>query len=154
MGIMSTPSQSAPHRSNGCLWGCLAIIAVIALPAILAGGYGAWFLYQGFRHDPVLRTVTVLLNRQGLAHQVLGNDIHVTGVEGNAFSFAPGMGARTGYEVTLSGDKASGLLDLEVDSSHGRVDIQSMILTVPHGGRYDLLRNVVLQQPRSDTDSI
>jgi hypothetical protein len=45
-------------------------------------------------------------------------------------------------------------LDVEADTSHGRVDIKSMILTIPHGGRYDLLRNVVLQQPRGDTESI
>ena len=149
----SLPGQ-APRRSNGCLWGCLAVIAVVALPFILAGGYGAWFLYQGFRHDPVLRTVTMLLRRDGLAHQVLGDDIRVSGIEGNAFSFVPGLGTHTDYEVTLSGDKASGTLDVEADTSHGRIDIKSMILTMPHGGRYDLLRNLVLQQPRGETDSI
>ena len=149
----SLPGQ-APRRSNGCLWGCLAVIAVVALPFILAGGYGAWFLYQGFRHDPVLRTVTMLLRRDGLAHQVLGDDIRVSGIEGNAFSFVPGLGTHTDYEVTLRGDKASGTLDVEADTSHGRIDIKSMILTMPHGGRYDLLRNLVLQQPRSDTESI
>jgi len=76
------------------------------------------------------------------------------GVQGNAFSFAPGLGSHTDYEVALSGDKASGILDVEADTSHGRVDIKTMILTIPQGGRYDLLRNVVLQQPKSETDSI
>jgi hypothetical protein len=141
-----TPSPP-PRRSNGCLWGCLAVIAVIALPFILAGGYGAWFLYQGFRDDPVLQTVTVLLRRDGLAHQVLGDDIHVTGMDGNAFSFVPGLGSRSDYEVTLTGDKASGTLDVEADTSHGRVEIKSMVLTVPRGGRYDLLHNKVLAEP-------
>lgn len=151
---MTTPPVPAPRRSSGCLWGCLAIIAVIAVPSILAGGYGAWFLYQGFRHDPVLRTVTTLLSRGGLAHRVLGDDIHVTGVEDNAFSFVPGWGTHTDYEVILTGDKASGVLEVEADTSHGRVDIKSMILSMPHGGRYDLLRNLVLQEPRGETDSI
>ena len=150
---MTTPEQ-APRRSNGCLWGCLAVLALIFLPFLIAGGYGAWFLYQGFRHDPVLQTVTVLLRRDGLAHQVLGDDIRVTGVEGNAFSFVPGLGAHSDYEVTLTGDRASGTLAVEANSNHGRVDIKSMILNGPHGGRYDLLRNVVLRQPRGDTDSI
>jgi hypothetical protein len=81
-----TMTQQAPRRSNGCLWGCLAVLAIIFLPLIAAGGYGAWFLYQGFRHDPVLRTVAELARRDGLAHQVLGDGIHITGVEGNAFS--------------------------------------------------------------------
>jgi len=154
MGHMTTTPEPAPRRSNGCLWGCLAVLAIVFLPLLIAGGYGAWFIYQGFKHDPVLRTVTIVLRQDGLAHRVLGNDIHVTGVQGNAFSFVPGLGSQTDYEVTLSGDKASGTLDVEADTSHGRVDLKSMILTVPHGGRYDLLRKVVLQQPRLDTESI
>jgi hypothetical protein len=145
--MTTTVPNQTPRRSNGCLWGCLAVIAVIALPFILAGGYGAWFLYQGFRHDPVLQTVTVLLQHDGLAHQILGDDIHVTGMEGNAFSFVPGLGSHNDYEVTLTGDKASGTLDVEADASHGRVEIRSMILTGPHGGRYDLMHNKVLTEP-------
>ncbi len=148
-----TMTQQAPRRSNGCLWGCLAILAFIFLPVIVAGGYGAWFLYQGFRHDPVLRTVSELVRRDGLAHQVLGDDIHVTGMDGNAFSFVPGLGARTDYEVTLTGDKASGTLDVEADTSRGQVQIKSMILTLPNGGRYDLLHNIVLTEP-SGSESI
>ena len=142
-----TVTQQTPRRSNGCLWGCLAVLAFILLPAILAGSYGAWFLYQGFRHDPVLRAVTELTRHDGLAHQVLGDDIAVTGVAGNAFAFTPGFGSRTSYEVTIEGDKASGTLDVEAATPHGRVEIRSMILTTPNGGRYDLLHNVVLTEP-------
>ena len=105
MGHMTTTPEPAPRRSNGCLWGCLAVLAIVFLPLLIAGGYGAWFIYQGFKHDPVLRTVTIVLRQDGLAHRVLGNDIHVTGVQGNAFSFVPGLGSQTDYEVTLSGDK-------------------------------------------------
>jgi hypothetical protein len=145
-----TMTQQPPRRSNGCLWGCLAILAFIFLPVILAGGYGAWFLWQGFRHDPVLRTVAELARRDGLAHRILGDDIHVTGVDGNAFSFVPGLGTHTDYEVTLAGDRASGTLDVEADNSHGQVDVKSMILTLPNGGRYDLLHNIVLSPPSND----
>ncbi len=139
--------QQAPRRSNGCLWGCLAVLAVIFLPVMLAGGYGAWFLYQGFRHDPVLRIVAELARHDGLAHQILGDDIHVTGVEGNAFSYVPGLGAHTDYEVALAGDKASGTLEVAAENAHGRIEIKSMILTLPNGGRYDLMRNIVLTEP-------
>ena len=144
-------SEHAPRRGDGCLWGCLAVLAILALPMVAAGGYGAWFLYQGFRHDPVLRTVAELARRDGLAHQVLGDDIHVTGVEGNAFSFVPGLGTHTDYEVAIAGDKASGILDIESDTSRGRVEIRSMILTLPNGGRYDLLHNMVLTEPSGAT---
>ncbi len=146
-----TMPQHAPRRSNGCLWGCLAVLAFIFLPVMLAGGYGAWFLYQGFRHDPVLTAVTELARHDGLAHQVLGEDIEVTGVAGNAFSFVPGMGSRSSYEVTVEGDKASGTLDVEAATPHGRVEIRSMILTTPNGGRYDLLHNIVLTEPSGST---
>ena len=146
-----TMTQEMPRRSNGCLWGCLAVLAFIFLPVLLAGGYGAWFLWQGFRQDPVLRVVSELARHDGLAHQVLGDDIHVTGVEGNAFFFVPGLGARSEYEVTLTGDKASGTLDVEASNSHGRVEVRSMILTLPNGGRYDLMRNIVLQEPNGST---
>jgi len=146
MAAMTVTGQ-APRRSNGCLWGCLAILAFIFLPVMLAGGYGAWFLYQGFRHDPVLRTVTELTRRDGLAHQVLGNDIAVTGVAGNVFTFMPGIGSHTSYQVTVEGDKAGGILDVEAETSGGQVEIRSMILTTPNGGRYDLLHNVVLTEP-------
>jgi hypothetical protein len=43
-------------------------MAIVFLPILLAGGYGTWFLWQGFRHDPVMRTVTELVRRDGLAH--------------------------------------------------------------------------------------
>jgi len=142
-----TVTQQTPRRSNGCLWGCLAVLAFIVLPVILAGGYGAWFLYQGFRHDPVLRAVTELTRRDGLAHQILGDDITVTGIEGNAFSFMPGVGSHTSYEVSVEGDKASGILAVEADTPHGQVEIRSVILATPNGGRYDLLHNVVLAEP-------
>ena len=49
------PRRRAP--SHGCLWGCLAVLAFILLPVLLAAGYGGWFFYQGYRRDPVLRAV-------------------------------------------------------------------------------------------------
>ena len=67
------------------------------------------------------------------------------------FSFAPGFGSRTSYEVTVEGHKASGILHVEAATRHGRVEIRSMILTTPTGGRYDLLHNVVLTEPSGST---
>ena len=94
---MSMPAPSsgqtyyAPRRSNGCLWGCLIVLLIIVLPPALLGGYGAWFLYDGYRHSPVLRVVNELVREDGLARQVLGEDAVVTGVDGNVFSWMPGM---------------------------------------------------------------
>ena len=141
----------APSRSHGCFWGCLAVIAFLFLPVLLAGGYGAWFLWQGFHHDPVLRTVSGLINHDALAHRLLGDDIRVVGMEGNAFSYVPGLGSHSDYEVRLSGSKANGRLDVEADTHGGRVTITSMILTASDGSRYDLLHNLILTPDRGAT---
>lgn len=137
-------TQSARPRSHGCLWGCLAVLLVIFLPVVLAGSYGAWFLWQGFRNDPVMRTVSELVRHDGLAHQVLGDDVHVTGMEGNVFSYAPGLGSRSAYELRLSGRKGDGILEVEADTDRGHVTVRSMILTASDGGRYDLLHDAIL----------
>lgn len=148
-----TGTQNAQPRSHGCFWGCLAIVAILFLPVLLAGGYGTWFLWQGFRHDPVMRSVSELVRRDGLAHQVLGDDIRVVGMFGNAFSYVPGMGSHSDYEVRLAGNKAEGTLEVEADTRHGRVNVTTMILTAPDGGRYDLLHNQILA-PGSGGSSI
>ena len=139
-----TGSQNTQPRSHGCLWGCLGVVALLFLPVLLAGGYGTWFLWQGFCHDPVMRTVTELVRRDGLAHQVLGDDVQVVGMTGNAFSYVPGMGSHSDYEVRLEGSKAEGTLEVEADTRHGKVNVTTMILTTQDGGRYDLLHNQIL----------
>jgi len=84
---MTVIQQTPPPRRHGCLWGCLAILAVFLLPVALAAGYGAWFWYEGFRRDPVLRGVVELVSHDGTAQQVLGQNIHIEGVEGSALAY-------------------------------------------------------------------
>ena len=95
------PRPRQPVSGHGCLFGCLGALAVLLLPELLVSAYGAWFFYQGFRHDPVLQAVSELVRHDGMAEQVLGEDIRITGVEGNAFSFMSGMGAHSAYSVML-----------------------------------------------------
>ena len=149
-----TNPQQVPRRSNGCLWGCLAVLAFIFLPVMLAGGYGAWHLWRGFHRDPVIRTVAEMVNRNSLAHQVLGADIRITGIEGNAYSFVPGSGTRTGYAVSLTGSRARGRLMIAAETRRGHVTIKSLILTGPNGGRYDLLHNRTLRPGAGGTEYI
>jgi len=92
----------------------------------------------------VLRTVTELVRRDGLTHQVLGDDVHVAGVYGNAFSYVPGMGGHSDYEVRLEGSKGEGMLEVEAETRGGHVNVTTMILTASDGGRYDLLHNQIL----------
>ena len=65
-------------RNNGCLWGCLILLLILCLPPVLLGGYGAWFLYDGYKRNPVLRVVGELVREDGMARQVLGPGAEVT----------------------------------------------------------------------------
>src|SRR5882757_2425715 len=98
------PSYPSQKRGNGCLWGCLILLLILCLPPILAGGYGAWFLYDGYKRSPVLRLVGEMVREDGMAEQALGYGAVVTGVEGNVFSWVSGM-ASDSYEVSLEGPK-------------------------------------------------
>ena len=142
---MPAPSSSAPpsyspqKRGNGCLWGCLIVMLIFALPPVLLGGYGAWFLYQGFHHNPVLRVVSELVRDDGLARQALGPGAVVTGVEGNVFSWMPGKTSDS-YDVVLEGPKGEGHLAVTAHQpSFGPPTLDSAILTGPDGRRYDLI---------------
>lgn len=114
---------------------------IFALPPVLLGGYGAWFLYQGFHQNPVLRVVSELVRDDGLARQVLGPDAVVTGVEGNVFSWMPGKTSDS-YEVVLEGPKGEGHLAVTAHQpGFGTPVLDSAILTGPDGRRYDLIKH-------------
>jgi len=146
----SAPPQQPQKRGNGCLWGCLIVMLIFALPPVLLGGYGAWFLYQGFHQNPVLRVVGELVRDDGLARQVLGPDAVVTGVEGNVFSWMPGK-ASDSYEVLLEGPKGEGHLAVTTHQpSFGPPTLDSAILTGPDGRRYDLIKHRQLLGDRTE----
>jgi hypothetical protein len=138
----STPPPYLPQkRGNGCLWGCLILVLLLLLPPVLLGGYGAWFLYDGYKRNPVLRVVGELVREDGMVQQAMGHGAVVTGVEGNVFSWVPGIASDT-YQVTLEGPKGEG--HLAVTSHHsgfGSPQLDSAILTGPDGRRYDLLKH-------------
>lgn len=138
---MSAPAQYPPPKRSGCLWGCLILLLILCLPPVLLGGYGAWFLYDGYKRNPVLRVVGELVRTDGLAQQVLGHGATVTEVEGNVFSWVPGR-LGNDFEVMLEGPKGEG--HLAVRSHHkafGPPVLDSAILTGPDGRRYDLLKH-------------
>ena len=85
------------------------MILLLALPPTLMGGYGAWFLWDGYRRDPVMRLVGEMVREDGMARQVLGSGAVVTGMEGNFFSWMPGHTSHS-YVVTLQGPKGEGRL--------------------------------------------
>jgi Cytochrome oxidase complex assembly protein 1 len=149
---MTVMQQSPTPRRHGCLWGCLAILAVFLLPVALAAGYGAWFWYEGYRHDPVLRGVADLVRHDGMAEQVLGQNIRIEGVEGSALAYVWGQESGA-YVVLLAGSKGQGALHVTANEQSGRLDVQSMILDGPDGAHYDLLHHTV-QPGDNPTSSI
>jgi hypothetical protein len=148
-GMSIAPSSSPPpyypppnsqRRGNGCLWGCLIVLLIFMLPVILTGGYTAWFLTNGYKSNPVLRVAGELVREDGMAQQVLGRGATITGVEGNYFSWMPGV-SRGGYEMTLEGPKGEGHLSV---TAHNGTQLDSAILTGPDGRRYDLMKHQAL----------
>jgi hypothetical protein len=150
---MTVIQQTNPiPRRHGCLWGCLAVLAVILLPIALAAGYGAWFWVEGYRRDPVLRGVVELVRHDGMAEQVLGQDIRIEGVEGSALAYAWDQESGA-YVVLLAGSKGEGALHVTANRRGGRLNVQSMILDGPGGTHYDLLHHT-MQPGDNPTSSI
>lgn len=129
-----------PH-GNGCLWGCLGVLMIVALPLVVAWGYGTWFLWHGFRESPMVRAAIAMTERDGLAQRVLGRPITVTGVEGNAFTFATGVGARSSYVLRLEGPRGQGALAVTSHTEGRNARIDALELTGPDGRQYDLLHH-------------
>lgn len=148
----SSPQVYVQKRGNGCLWGCLIVMLLASLPFILAGGYSAWFLWDGYKRDPVLRVVGELVRKDGMARQALGNNITITGVESNVFSWMPGE-ANNAYEVTLEGSKGEGRLSVTAHYGAGPPVLDSAILTGPDGRRYDLLKHKQLPGTEPQIDN-
>ena len=147
---MTSPTPvPVPPRRNGCLWGCLILVLIVTLPPILGAGYGAWYLWQGYRHNPAYRLAVDLVRHDGMVQRVLGEDPVITGMEGNVFSWMPGL-ASDSYAVVLEGPKGQGQLAItEHHSGFGTPTLDSAILTGPDGRRYDLLAH--RQLPGSGT---
>jgi hypothetical protein len=141
MTLAAPPPSYPPPRRNGCLMGCLIVFLIVTVPPILGAGYGAWYLWQGWRHNPAYRLAADLVRNDGMAQQVLGEDPVITGVEGNVFSWMPGL-ARDSYAVVLEGPKGEGHLAItEHHSGFGSPVLDSAILIGPDGRRYDLMKH-------------
>lgn len=128
-------------RSNGCLWGCMGVLLIVALPLIVSWCYGTWFLYRGYRDSPMMRSAIELTQKDGLAQRVLGTPITVTGVEGNAFSFVVGVGARSNYVLRLEGPRGPGRLAVTAHTEGAQAKMDALELTGPDGQQYDLLHH-------------
>lgn len=137
---------------SGCMWGCLIVLLLAALPVILAGGWGLWMWNEGYKRDPALRLAAELVKSDGLAQQVLGSGIRVTGVESDSFSWMPGS-SRHSYDMLLEGARAQGDLEVTAHADTAGPRLDSAILTGPDGRRYDLLKHQLLPGSGSE-DSI
>jgi len=138
---MTIASPPPPRARNGCLMGCLILVLIVTVPPLLAAGYGAWYLWEGWRHNPAYRLAAELVRRDGMAQQILGPDPVITGVDGNVFSWMPGL-ASDRYDMTLEGPKGQGRLSItEHHSEFAPPTLDGAILTGPDGRRYDLLKH-------------
>jgi hypothetical protein len=149
---MTVIQQDAPRR-HGCLWGCLTMVALVCLPFVLAAGYAAWFWTTGYARDPVLRGVVELVRQDGTAERVLGENIHIAGVEGSGFSTMWGE-QNSAYVVKLEGSKGRGDLRVIAGRKNGQLNVQRMVLDAPDGTRYDLMHHTIEPSRNNPTTSI
>jgi len=141
-------------RGHGCLWGCLGVLLLVSLPFIVAWAYGSWFLWQGFHDSPMMRAAIEIIERDSLARRVLGRPIIVTGMEGSAFSFATGVGARNEFTLRLEGPRGEGRLAVSAHTEGAQAKIDGLMLIGPDGQRYDLLHHAPLPSGNGDTTPI
>jgi hypothetical protein len=157
MAMSAAPHSQTPYpvraaqrrRGNGCLYGCGALVLIIALPTILMAGFGTWFFHHDAWHDPAVRQASIMVVHDDLARQVLGAPIKVTGVQGNAWSWMPGVGQTSIYILSLSGPLGNGTLEVHAHKGMGKPGLDGATLTAPDGARYDLLHHRVLPGGRS-----
>lgn len=139
---MSVPTSVTPalppRRSHGCLWGCLGIIVILCLPGAIAG----WFFWQGYRHDPALQAAVELVRRDGIARQVLGRNIHMTGLAASASTFF-GLSQENDAVIDLEGSLGQGTLEVRSHATQGGFKIDSLYLSGPDGRRYNLMKHGV-----------
>jgi len=131
-------------RSHGCFWGCMGVLLLVSLPFIFAWGYGSWFLWRGFHDTAMTRAAIEMTERDGLARRVLGRPILVTGMEGSAFSFVTGVGARNQFVLRLEGPRGQGRLAVTAHTEGREAKIDGLKLTGPNGEQYDLLHHAPL----------
>ena len=140
---MTIAAPPPVRRGHGCLWGCLAVIAVIALPLMTLTGYGTWLFYHSLAGDEGLRRVVDSLKGNGLVLQVLGDDVHIAGIEGSAISGSFGSGDRAIYIVRLEGSKGTGTTTVTAQIFFTHIHVLSLTLVGPDGTHYDLLRHTL-----------
>ncbi|HEY5347085.1 MAG TPA: cytochrome c oxidase assembly factor Coa1 family protein [Rhizomicrobium sp.] len=139
---MTETMPSPPEKTHhGFLWGCLGAFAIVVLVVIGTVGYGSWLVYHSMTSDPGLRMAMNTLEKNGLAAQVLGRDIHVVSVDGGSETSV--SGERGVYILHLKGSKGEGIATVNADLSYTGVHVTAMILTGPDGTHYDLLRHTI-----------
>lgn len=100
--------------------------------------YGGWFLFSGFRNDPVLHGVMDTVNGDRIARAVLGDNIEITSLESSSFNSDITTGKHAAYVARVRGSKGEGTLAITVDTLSGRTHVTSIVLTGPDGSTYDL----------------
>ncbi len=132
------PLPPPPHRSHGCLWGCLiaAVIFIAAVVGILS--YTGWYFYSGFKDNPALKTVMTSVNGDQIARSVLGDHIEITNIESSSFNSDLNTGTTNSYVAHLKGSKGEGTLAVTIHTHNGQTSVTQLILTGPTGQKYDL----------------
>lgn len=139
MDPYSEQQQMPPRRSNGCLWGCLGTLAVVAVIVLAVFGYGAWYFYNGFTADSNVQTVLAALKGDTRAEAVLGKNIKILSVSAHTYERSTGRGGTATYVLQVTGSEGDGEVKAELDISNDPAKITLLILTGKDGQAHYLV---------------
>lgn len=149
--MAQTFDQAPPRRSHGCLWGCLALVALIVVGGAGAYYWGGWYLTEGIKASPSLQQAMTVLRANPTAHDVLGDDIQIESVRSENFVSTLGTGRTATYTAELKGSKGEAELHvtMHADGPGKKMAIVAMILTTQDGTRYNLTQETLTPPAKS-----
>ncbi len=139
MASAQVSEQQRPARRT--LWSVLGFgIIPLGIAGIVVAGaaiYFGYYMFFGYRSDPLLQTVMIAIQHSAAARPILGDNIAITGLPFyDSCTDASGQTAR--YDFSVRGSKGAAAVSAAVFVPDGRPEIKTIVLTSPDGHRYDL----------------
>jgi hypothetical protein len=146
---LDSHTRFAPHRSHGCLWGCLGAAVFFVLMVGGGIGYTAWTGWRILhRADTQLTTVLAAVRADPRAFAVVGGDFRVVQIQrmSSLNRTAAGLSGKTILQLGLSGPRGVSRVDASLVGKTNTVI--SLILTGPAGEVVRIVpREASLPQP-------
>ena len=113
------PVPPPPHRSHGCLWGCLIAVGIFIALGVGGGFYAFYYLNHAVKDLATVKAAIVQLDNDEAARALLGDHIEITGASSFNSSSDLATGSKESYVVHVKGSKGEGEYTIEADTPKG-----------------------------------